>query len=1353
VLFVVSVVAVPARSGSGQPPARVTSSSGDRVVFRVDLEPWTLAASPALEGTDRLSVPRFIRRGNPGEPARPARKFLVGLPLDGTWTLSWRVLESASLGRVRLEPAPFPTVRRDADLGAVAGQRFAVEPEIYDRFRSPPAVTSDGPVWIRRQRVLPVWVQPLSYDPVTGQAVLATSIEVTVAFAPAGRGSEWEVAPGQGVGRESAEWEDVFSRLLVNAGQSRAWRRPPVQRTQPVGRVDATLQAGQAFKLKVRETGIHRVTAESLIAAGFPPSQPLQNLHLFKRDYDEGTFSGDSTDVAYTVIEDPAGTAGVFDGQDALVFYGLRVRDDKTLGDPYELHSDHNVYWLSPAPGLSMIDRTLSPGFLTADTAGTWCPVTRRFNIDKTFREETPPEYVDYYYYNFGSETVVNFPFEMGEVRPGSLVSLAAELHGAVRNQLIALRTSLVNSQTHVLNSSVVVGSKSRVDYQQDVDGGWFEPGENTFRFVRSDVSGERVHTLLNWLEVSYQALYRATGNVLEFNTASLAGDTSLSITGLNRRDLWLFDVSDSLAPVNCVIDDGLFTNVGGSDVLTFRDAIGSRKQYVLLPQSGMNTIQPDDIVADKPSFIIGDPAESGVDVLVVSHGDFVDGMRDWVRYREAQGYRVLMADVEDVYDEFNGGVPHARGIDRFIRHFFEMGNAGYVVLVGDGSEDHKRVHADSGPDYVTTHSRTEFVGSGFNEDEVVNVDKYYVKLPGPGGVVDAYPDMVIGRIPVGDPDELQVVLNKVFRYEAPTASEFWRRRMIIIADDAYSGGIGEGQYKFESYETGFQDGQERSAQIIESAQPQSFEVVRFFLRDYTQHLHPNNESVPLYNTQIYVREQVTPLLMNELNQGATLVTIQAHMNRSLVTHEMLFTTMSASVPGNGGNKDHLRLNNRDKPFIIFGMGCHFSDYAIHREFSTTRRNENNPNGDSFAEQLLFRNREAAVGTYGSSGFEFLGQVNTYVDLLTGVWFYDGPYETLVNQTKGKWIFGQLMYLVELEAVDEGQSRPVDRYHILGDPLLRIDAGPPRFDVTVNGQPFQSGQNVSAGVDTIDVLARVSDENAIEKFELVLRDAEGNLEDVSDLLDTTRVGDPSIPKARTYDVRFRHAIRLAEYDIVLRALQAADATSGAYHMAAEFVLHVTSSLEVTVNGRVIADGDLVPARGDYRIDMGLPVYLPSSQIGVQIDGEDVTGLVFSHPSPQDTVSWVVRFSKTLEDGRHEMAITVGSGGFDLTLVVSSTPGLTNVINYPNPFVDGTHFVYTNEVEIEDGTIDVYTVSGKKIARLEIPPNARVPGQNSVYWDGRDRAGDEIANGVYLYVIRVKQAGHDSTVRGKLARMK
>ena len=79
--------------------------------------------------------------------------------------------------------------------------------------------------------------------------------------------------------------------------------------------------------------------------------------------------------------------------------------------------------------------------------------------------------------------------------------------------------------------------------------------------------------------------------------------------------------------------------------------------------------------------------------------------------------------------------------------------------------------------------------------------------------------------------------------------------------------------------------------------------------------------------------------------------------------------------------------------------------------------------------------------------------------------------------------------------------------------------------------------------------------------------------------------------------------------------------------------------------------------------------------------------------------------------------------------------LEEVVNYPNPFADDTHFTFQfqSPTNFGDVTIKIYTVTGRLIQELETVAR---PGFNRLYWDGRDRDGDKLANGVYLYKIIV-----------------
>jgi flagellar hook assembly protein FlgD len=69
------------------------------------------------------------------------------------------------------------------------------------------------------------------------------------------------------------------------------------------------------------------------------------------------------------------------------------------------------------------------------------------------------------------------------------------------------------------------------------------------------------------------------------------------------------------------------------------------------------------------------------------------------------------------------------------------------------------------------------------------------------------------------------------------------------------------------------------------------------------------------------------------------------------------------------------------------------------------------------------------------------------------------------------------------------------------------------------------------------------------------------------------------------------------------------------------------------------------------------------------------------------------------------------------------------------------------------TVKVYTVAGRLIQTLETitggEPFVRIP------WDGRDREGDSVANGVYLYkiVAQTIDGRFSSETLGKLSVLK
>jgi hypothetical protein len=94
-----------------------------------------------------------------------------------------------------------------------------------------------------------------------------------------------------------------------------------------------------------------------------------------------------------------------------------------------------------------------------------------------------------------------------------------------------------------------------------------------------------------------------------------------------------------------------------------------------------------------------------------------------------------------------------------------------------------------------------------------------------------------------------------------------------------------------------------------------------------------------------------------------------------------------------------------------------------------------------------------------------------------------------------------------------------------------------------------------------------------------------------------------------------------------------------------------------------------------------------------------------------------------------------------------------LVGYPNPFEENATLVYdlTREADV---TVRIYSTAGRLIRTLQ---ETGLPGQNStLLWDGRDEAGDPVANGVYFVKLDARDTeagGAPHTATARLARIR
>lgn len=142
----------------------------------------------------------------------------------------------------------------------------------------------------------------------------------------------------------------------------------------------------------------------------------------------------------------------------------------------------------------------------------------------------------------------------------------------------------------------------------------------------------------------------------------------------------------------------------------------------------------------------------------------------------------------------------------------------------------------------------------------------------------------------------------------------------------------------------------------------------------------------------------------------------------------------------------------------------------------------------------------------------------------------------------------------------------------------------------------------------------------------------------------------------------------------------------------------------------------------------------------------------------DFTKGTVRFPlKDLEPGLHNIRVKAfdvvnrsTEGYLEFVVVNNENFTIKNLYNYPNPFNRHTsiQFEHNNVAVPMDIQVMIYTVSGKLVKSIErrIVPNDYMI--RDINWDALDEYGQRLANGVYLYKVKVSLETPDGSRESK-----
>lgn len=216
-------------------------------------------------------------------------------------------------------------------------------------------------------------------------------------------------------------------------------------------------------------------------------------------------------------------------------------------------------------------------------------------------------------------------------------------------------------------------------------------------------------------------------------------------------------------------------------------------------------------------------------------------------------------------------------------------------------------------------------------------------------------------------------------------------------------------------------------------------------------------------------------------------------------------------------------------------------------------------------------------------------------------------------------------------------------------------------------------------------------------------------------------------------------------------------------------------LDVTFNGRHILNQDIIAPTTELVISLKdeneylimnedsdtslFAVYLTDPD-GIQkripfVDQMGVTIMQWIPANSQNKrfkIIYPTYFEKSgmysiLIEGSDKSGNASGDYAYQIEFEVIHESMVSQIINYPNPFSTSTRFVFTLTGDLipDDMQIQIMNINGRVVREIdenEIGPIFIGRNISDFAWDGKDQFGDQLANGVYLYRVKMKINGQD-----------
>jgi len=1079
---------------------------------------------------------------------------------------------------------------------------------------------------------------------------------------------------------------------------------------------NSVLSSGKWEKIGIPKTGVYKLTFAQLNSMGF--SNP-QSVRVFGND------KGQLPDMLESQIYDDLTENKIFRGSDYILFYAkssdnwYRNSDTSMFLRKKNIFTDTAYYFITDK----------NTGFDNIISNYSQPSQSQNFTINKFIFYDI----VEQQLHNIGNSGQVwlgesflyeqqkNYTFNLPSAVNGETAKVA--ISSAVRSLSNSSFDYTVGGQTHNVDFRYVTGVHYSLlaDYKTKK----YNVTQNsntlnlTLKYNKSTSSSEAwldyiVVNAICSLSFFEQIEFRSNENIGENNVSKF------EMTNANSS-IKIWEVTNPTLPQNIAY-------TLNSQTLSFKFLTDTLREFIAFTDA--NCLTPT-IYANGIGSVANQNLHSvnpNTELIIVTHKDFLSQANQIATmHRNHDKLNVVVVTTEQIYNEFSCGMKDAAAIRNYAKMVYDKTNGKlcHMLLFGDGTYDNFSETTELNPNFIPTYETFDSFNDGILS---MVVDDYFSFLDVGENVITGKMDIAIGRYPVKNTQEADVMVTKLSNYYNTNSFGDWKNIITLVTDDYDAGG-----------DTFVNDAETLASNINENIP--NINIKKIYLDAYQQQTSSNGEEYP---------EAVVDL-NNRINNGSLIVNYIGHGSEVALSAERLVTIHEI----NG-------WNNIEKLSLFITGTCEFSRY----DNASIESDET-----SAGEMVILNPIGGAIALLTTSRVTY-----AYTNLQINNRFYDYLFQKNGNKY---YTIGDAYRLAKNEMT--GSLRLI--FVLLGNPAVRLQY--PTLNVETSKI---NGIDISNFNDTLKALQEVTINGFVKNYNGNLYETfNGNIilsyfDKVKQFETLNNDGNGPLEYWSQFNLLFRGKAKVKNGLFSINFIIPKDIYYNygnsklsyyVYNNNEEAAGNIRNILLGGIDSNAVADivgPEIRLFMNDSNfVSGGITNTNPSiyailyDKSGINISsssiGHDITAMLDNNSNKVYSLNeyyitetdnykrGIVDFGLyKIEEGAHSVKLKAwdvynnsSDKNIDFMVLENNNLVIEHLLNYPNPFTTKTSFYFEhNKPNVELNIIlQIFSVSGKVVKTIRTNIISTGYRSEPITWDGLDDFGSPIGKGVYLYTLKIR----------------